>query len=466
MARPQKTQAGAVGTAPRSDMTAEIGSSGLRGSRTGYIRDEFLPQLAGRAGARTYREMGDNDPVAGALLYAITMLIRQTPWTTQPADDSDAGQKAAEFAESLLTDMVSPMSSVMSEVCTMFQFGYAPMEIVWKKRQGMEVADHRMRSWHDDGLWGVSALALRSQMTVMKWDMDEWGHWTGVVQQADGHPMVTIPRERLALFRTQSVMDNPEGRSILRNAYRPWFLKKRIEEIEGIGLERDLAGYPVVRMPMRFMQRGASADEEHLFQAYKDLASKIRRDASEGVVLPSDQKDGKYLFDLQLLTSGGQRQFDTTKIVDRYDRRIATSVLADFIFLGQGATGSFALSSDKTALFATAVGGFLQAIADVLNREVLARCWALNGLPWELMPTWVPGDLEKPDLAALGAFITAMAGAGAPLFPDRDLENSLRKAAGLPPAPEDGPEVDPEAEPDEEDPETDPDPADGAGDTE
>ena len=71
MARPQKTPSGAVPTALRTDMMAEIGSSGLRGARTGYIRDEFLPQLAGRAGARTYREMADNDPVAGGVISTV-----------------------------------------------------------------------------------------------------------------------------------------------------------------------------------------------------------------------------------------------------------------------------------------------------------------------------------------------------------------------------------------------------------
>ena len=38
--------------------------------------------------------------------------------------------------------------------------------------------------------------------------------------------------------------DNPEGRSILRNAYFSWYFEKKIAEIEGIGIARDLAGLP------------------------------------------------------------------------------------------------------------------------------------------------------------------------------------------------------------------------------
>ena len=56
------------------------------------------------------------------------------------------------------------------------------------------------------------------------------------------YKQVVIPMEKCLLFRTQTHKNNPEGRSILRNAYRSWYFKKRIEEIEGVGIERDLAG--------------------------------------------------------------------------------------------------------------------------------------------------------------------------------------------------------------------------------
>lgn len=44
---------------------------------------------------------------------------------------------------------------------------------------------------------------------------------------------------------TKAIVDHvrekdPEGKSILRNAYRSWYFKKRIQEIEGIGIEATL----------------------------------------------------------------------------------------------------------------------------------------------------------------------------------------------------------------------------------
>ena len=61
--------------------------------------------------------------------------------------------------------------------------------------------------------------------------------------------VLTIPLEKALHFRTTSVKNNPEGRSILRTAYRSWYFKTRIQEIEGIGIERNLAGFPVLYAP-------------------------------------------------------------------------------------------------------------------------------------------------------------------------------------------------------------------------
>ena len=67
------------------------------------------------------------------------------------------------------------------------------------------------------------------------------------------------------------------------------------------------------------------------------------------------------------MSTGGRRQFDTNAIIERYDTRMAMTVLADFIFLGHQSVGSFALSSDKTELFSMAIGAYL----DIIICEVL-----------------------------------------------------------------------------------------------
>lgn len=414
-----------------------IGSTGLR-AYGGYVTEEFLPELRFQQGARKFREMADNDPIVGAVLFAVTMLIRQAKWRVQAADDTDEADEGKAFVEGVLDDMQTTWSDVVAEICTMFTYGYAPLEIIWKRRGGPKATDPAARSAYDDGKIGIRLLTLRSQHTIIRWDIDlDDGTINGVWQQPLDRAMVNIPAEKLLLFRTTAERSNPEGRSLLRNAYRPWYFKKRLEEIEGVGIERDLAGLPMASIPAEYFDPSADGQQKAVLQAWQQMVKNVRRDQQEGILIPSDRDaSGNPLFEFKLLSTGGARQFDTTKVVDRYNRAIATSVLADFIFLGQQSVGSFALSSDKTSLFATAIGAFLSNVADVINRSLLPRLWALNGMDPELMPKLVPGDLETPNLGELGQFIQTMAGAGATLFPDRELENHLREVAGLPLAPE------------------------------
>ena len=445
---PIKPPASAAGAAApretdrlRFDPTT-IGSPGLR-QNGGYIAEEFLKDLSGVNGRKKFREMAENDWVCGAILFAIENLIRGVEWTAQAADDTAEAEAAKAFVEEVLVDMSTSFDTVLTEICTMFTFGFAPMEITWKRRVAGTDDMGLPISRFTDGKIGIASIALRKQETVVRWDIDDAdGRIYGFWQQPYTRPQVYIPTPKTLLFRTTPVANNPEGRSILRTAYRSWFYRSRIEEIEAIGIERDLAGLPMVRIPATLMDPNASIEDKAVYQAYRRLVTQVRRDQQEGIILPSNRdQSGNLLFEFELLTTGGSRSFDTNAVLTRYDRATATAVLADFIFLGQQAVGSFALSSDKTALFAAAIQAFLsKAIAERFNEDLLPRLWTLNGFDFAAMPTLVPADIEEASLGEVGALIQVLTGAGAQLFPDRELENHLRRRAGLPPAPEDGAE--------------------------
>ena len=122
-------------------------------------------------------------------------------------------------------------------------------------------------------------------------------------------------------------------------------LQRRIQEIEAIGIERDLAGLPVFHAPEGTdIWDDKDDDMVKINAALMGMVKSIRRDEYEGLVLPHG-------FEFELVSTGGARQFDTNAIINRYDTKIAMTVLADFIMLGHQKVGSFALSSDKTELF-------------------------------------------------------------------------------------------------------------------
>jgi hypothetical protein len=417
----------------RALSTEEIGATGLR-IYSGRVDEEFLRQLRGRRGLQIFREMRDNDAVVGAVLFAVEMLIRQVTWTVEAASSATADQEVAEFVQGCLADMNESWPDVLSSILSFLPFGFSIHEEVYKVRNG-DTLKPEDESQFTDGRLGWKKLPIRAQETIERWELEPHGGVIAVEQVAPPvYARVIIPANRFLHFRTTTEKGNPLGRSVLRAAWRSWAFKKRIEEIEGIGIERDLAGLPVVRVPLDLLMQNANASDRALAEDLEKLARNIRRDEKEGILFPlAYDEAGRELYKLELLTTGGRRQFETTEIVGRYNSQIAMTVLADFVLLGHEKVGSFALASSKTSLFSVALGAWLDSIAEVFNRFAIPRLLRLNAFNGA-KPRLVHGDVESVDLVELGQYINQLSGAGAPLFPNRDLEQWLLRQAGAPDA--------------------------------
>ena len=403
----------------------EYGQTGLFRFNTGWIYEEFLSELQGRRGIEVYKEMAENDDVIGAILFATEMLMRQCKWSIQNAGNTQEDLAAAEFVRSCMNDMEETWSDFISEVLSFLTYGWSYHEIVYKRRMG-NTQNPETRSKYSDGLIGWRKLPIRSQDTLWEWKYDERDNLIGLVQCAPPqYEQVFIPLEKALHFKTKSRKGNPEGRSILRNSYRNWYFKRRIQEIEGIGIERDLAGLPVLVAP-EGVDIWSDEYREELAKA-ENIVRSVRRDEREGIVLSNG-------WQFTLTSTGGRRQFDTNQIIERYDTRMAMTVLADFVLLGHQAVGSFALSSDKTELFSVALGAFLDLICETFNNQAIPRLININGKCFAGItdyPILVHGDIETQDLAQLGEFVSKMVGIGA-ITPDGNMEDYLRLAANLP----------------------------------
>lgn len=159
----------------------------------------------------------------------------------------------------------------------------------------------------------------------------------------------------------------------------------------------------------------------------QSIVQNIRRDHLEGLVLPFGWK-------LELLSSGGDRQFDTNKTIDRYDTRIAMTVMADFVLLGHQQTGSFALSDNKTHIFSMAIEAFLDVICEQFNNKAIPDLMKMNGEHFTGLtdyPHLTHGDVEDVDLDKLGNYLKNVTTSGL-LVPDEGVEDYIRAAAGLP----------------------------------
>lgn len=409
----------------------ELGSLGLN-AWGGYIHDDFLRRLDGLQGLKKFREMADNDDVCGAALYVIEYFARQVKWRieapNEPAEDEQ--ERADWLSGALFEDMSQPWGDILSEILTMLVYGFSVLEIVYKRRIGPFETDPSRRSYFKDGLIGWRKWSPRSQETIQRWVFDDNGGIAGLVQidpfMGKAAQPVEIPIDRMLLFRTTVKRGNPQGRSILRSAYPDYEYKVRIKEFEGIGIERDLAGIPKITAGEGidiFNPNDASAVV--MLEACQKIVKNIRNNTQTGIVIP-------FGWEFELVGSAGEKQFNTNDIINRYDTRIAMTMMADFLMIGHTAVGAKAVAEPKQKAFSLAMSAFLDGVCDVVNRIAIPRLWMFNGWPVDRMPKLVHDKVEPVDLGALGVYILNLAKSGAPMFPDAKLQTALMAAADLP----------------------------------
>ncbi len=232
----------------------EIGSAGLK-QRSGLIQEEFLPELRGDRALHVYKEMGANDPTVASVLFVIRMFLRGADWDVVPFDDTPEAEADAVFVEEAMQDMSHSWAAFIDDITSMFQYGWAFFEVVYKQRNGLVAHQPGESSRYADGEIGWRKMALRAHETRYRWQFDdETGGLEGMWQQASqqlGAEKVFIPIEKALLFRTSQARGNPEGQSILRVAYRSWWQKKRDEENEGVGIQSQAGRAPCAARPHR-----------------------------------------------------------------------------------------------------------------------------------------------------------------------------------------------------------------------
>jgi len=407
----------------------EYGVSGLK-RFGGTISEEYIADLRGEMGRKTLRRMAMTDSTIGAVLFIIKQLTKAANWETRPhpMDESKTSDKAVEFVDGVLNDMSSSWPSTISSICSMYEFGFDLREICYKQRLGR---DAKYPSAYNDGRIGIRKLAVRSQCTITEWVFDKSGGVKGAWQEdPDSQKRIFLPIEKCLLFRTEEDNANPEGRSIIANAYIPWYFLRNYRELEGIGVEKDVTGTMIVKLAADMFTDSANATK---LQEWKNLVSNYRNDELDGILLPHDPNNPD-LFDVSLLASPGEKMYDIAKIIDRLKAEIAQVCLTDFILLGHEGVGSFALARSKQEALSIAVSCWLDLIASVINTHLIPKLMKLNpefsGL--EYYPEVVPTMAKVPSYEEISSLVRSLAFASFHVSSNQDILNSILDSYGLP----------------------------------
>lgn len=387
---------------------------------------ETDPALVGNTAIETYDKIRRDDSTGMMMFQALALPVRGVIWHVKPGGETDADREAADFVQSVLDDMVQPFSEFISDVCLMFCYGWALFWPVLKRRTPRT-------SSFPDGRVGIELLEMVNPRAFLEWDYDDSGHFVGARVATNDMSDVIVPISESVFFRTSSEGGAPDGISIYRAAVRPWQYKRRLEQVEGIGLYRRWAGFPDVELPPGATTRsdvvdGEISDEERGEQ----LVQAIYEDKMMGAVRPHGW----------VLNFGGPAgNVDTTlgDTIIRKDMEMSRAILAQFMLQGLRSVGTQSLAATLQDVFALSVDAYLETIRAELNDAVVSLLLRWNDFPGlTAAPTLEYTSPRRLDLNAVAKYIQALSGVNL-LTPDETLETFLRSL--VPGMPTDVPQV-------------------------
>ena len=385
----------------------ELGGTGTTFFGGSLSENEYNTDLRGSKGLVIYDKMRRSDAMVNFALSACELPIRAATWKIEPASEDKPDVDIAAALEQNLFNMSITWDSFIHHVCLMLPYGWMAFEKVW------EVADGQIR---------YRKLAPRLPSTLYKWNLDENGGLVSMEQsvwKGSAYSFVTIPADKLLIFTNAKEGSNFEGISILRSAYKHWYYKDNLYRIDGIAAERHALGVPYFTTPA-----SASKDDKDRIDA---IAQRLYAQEQAFVRLAEG-----FGFDVKGL-SGTIK--DIMPSIQHHDKKIAESVLADFIDLGGADRGSWALSKDKSSFFLMALRAVVTNICDTMNAYAIKPWVDYNYAGVEQYPKLKAGNLETRDMQLYAQAISQLVTAGVINY-NRDTENSLRDMLHLPLLPE------------------------------
>jgi len=392
---------------PKTKKGLEIGDSGTR-ILDGVVSEEYNSKLLGQKGIEIYDEMRKSDASVKAALSATTLPIRAATWYVEPASDEAKDQKIAEFVQKALMEWQSiEWEDLLRQALLSLPFGYMVFEKVY--------------ATHTDGgktyiVW--DKLAPRMPRSIQKWAIGS-GSEPGVTQRKSDGTIVEIPMEKLVVIVHEKEGDNWEGTSILRPAYKHWYMKNTFYKIDAIAFERQGLGIPEAELPENYTEADRSTAE--------NILKNMRANSQAFVIRPADYKIG--FIDMKAKTTR-----DPSSSIAHHNREILKSVLAQFLDLGsgaEGATGSRAVSQDHSELFLQAVSAVADTVANAFNKQAIKELVDLNFDNVEKYPVLTYTKLAKEDVAQISSAYQTLSTAGAIIPTDND-EQYFRNMLGLP----------------------------------
>lgn len=394
-------------TAPTSEIGYTSAGQGP-GNWWQSLDDEHVPELRWPLSVGVYDRMRKGDAQVISALLAVKLPIERTTWRLDP--NGSRPQVHEPLAEDLGLTVVGADPAPQRRTKDRFSWTEHLRLALLKLDFGHSVFEQLYRYDETSGLFRVRKLAPRPPRTIAAWNVARDGGLESIEQYDFGRP---IPVDRLVVYTHNREGGGWWGQSILRPAWKAWFLKDPTLKVWVQTIDRNGMGVPVATAP----------EDETDIAPYETLAKGFRSGSNSGAGLPNGAK-------LELLGVSGQLP-DAEPAVRYFDEQIARAVLAHFLNLGQQTgTGSYALGATFADFFVSSLQAVAQQIADTATQHIVEDWVDLNFGPDEPAPRITFDEIGSRQAATAQA-LKMLVDAGL-IFPDRVLEEALRQQHGLP----------------------------------
>ena len=394
------------------------------GSRFGSrfsTTEEYNPSLQGREGIAIYNQMRRSDGQCAAVLRDLKAPIEAAAWSITSEDDDVADALSAMLGISRIGTRIAgraPLdwSSFLGEMLTSLEFGFSIHEKSWRIDNEKLVLDR---------------LSFRPQSSVESWEVSKWGDFLGVMQvdpktkgRVGEDKKVFLASEDLVLMNIDAEGSNFSGMSVLRPAYKHWFIKEALYRIDAIAIEKFGVGIPIAR-PMKIDDHGGFEISKESSDEAEKIVREMRAGNSAHIV-----SDGSY--DFAFLDLGNNSRYEPYTAIEHHDNMISKSVAAQFLQYGMGTSGNQSLVEQIISLFFRVLQKICERIVDVVNRSIIEPWLSWNFGENIPQATLHFSRLENENFSASSEALAALVGAKV-IEPDGDLEAFVRNSGGYPP---------------------------------
>lgn len=426
----------------------ELGATGTV-NLSGFLEpEEYLPELRFPASVKAYERMRRSHGSVNEALGHIKEPIVNATWDVEAASDDPTDLEVAAAVRAAYFDwQLDPWQQHVRQALTMLDFGFSLFEPTWHvvtdtisytdpgSGDQVEVPARQFLTW--------KRFAHRLPRTVHRWNVSD-GDLRSVTQltwkgRGDGNgdfQEITIPADRLLLFVRQKEGDDFTGISLLRTAYRHWYMLDLIEKIEVIGLERFGNGIPIA------YPSTAQASDSQQMAKFEEILRNLRSGDQTWVLSPGPKaqssaaaQDG-CLFEI-LAPPGPPPDFEKAKTYHR--GAIMGNVLARFAELGHGSVGARATGDTQSQVWYSALHTVASLLCEIHNQDVIPRWVRANYASATRFPRLVVQDIEARNLQEFADAHSKLVAAGS-VLPDRTYRGAVRRAIDMPDEDEDAEE--------------------------